>query len=90
MTKSEKIFLFVTVILISTIVYLFFQPILYAPSDYFFGCGGDGVKNYFTALYYLKFDSGMHFSAMNYPYGEQIVFTDNQPIFSLILKSIFV
>lgn len=47
---------------------------------------GDGIKNYFTPLYYIKNDHGWHFSGMNYPYGEQLPFTDNQPIISWMLN----
>ncbi|MFN8237924.1 MAG: hypothetical protein U0T77_07110 [Chitinophagales bacterium] len=89
MTKIQKIYFFVTFILISVIVFILFKPVLLAPSQFFFGTGGDSLKNYFTALYYLKNDSGLHFTGMNYPFGEQIVFTDNQPIFSTILKTCF-
>ncbi|MDP5172697.1 MAG: hypothetical protein NWR72_20810, partial [Bacteroidia bacterium] len=49
------------------------------------GAGLDGWKNYFTPLWYIQYDSGFHFSGMNYPYGEHVLFTDNQPLFSWIL-----
>ena len=48
MTKLQKIFLAVTILLIFAVLYFFFKPVLLAPSDYFFGTGGDGTKNYFT------------------------------------------
>lgn len=51
---------------------------------------GDGYKNYYTFAYYLKFDSGTHFSGMNYPYGEHVMFTDNQPAFVWLFKPIAV
>ncbi len=41
--------------------------------------GGDGLKNYFCYLYYIKYDQGTHFTGMNYPFGENILFTDNIP-----------
>jgi hypothetical protein len=41
--------------------------------------GGDGIKNYFTYLYFIKYDFGTHFTGLNYPFGENIVFTDNMP-----------
>jgi hypothetical protein len=46
-----------------------------------FSAAGDGMKNYFTFLYHVKHDSTYwKFEGMNYPFGENIVFTDNQPI----------
>ena len=48
--------------------------------------GGDGFKNYYTLAYYLRHDCGSHFSGMNYPYGENVPFTDNQPALAWILK----
>ena len=62
-----------------------FPDIFIAPSDFLFNDEGDGLKNYFTMAYYIANDSGWHFSGMNYPYGEFISFTDNQPILSWLL-----
>lgn len=41
--------------------------------------GGDGIKNYFCYLYFIHYDAGTHFTGMNYPFGENIIFTDNMP-----------
>lgn len=49
---------------------------------------GDGYKNYYTIAYYLKNDCGSHFSGMNYPYGENVIYTDNQPLLAWVLKPI--
>lgn len=46
----------------------------------------DGLKNYTNSMFYVKYDQGTHFSGMNYPYGEHLIFTDGQPLFSWILK----
>lgn len=51
-----------------------------------YGQWGDGYKNYYTLAYYLENDHGTHFSGMNYPYGEHVLFTDNQPGVAWILK----
>ncbi|MBL7705423.1 MAG: hypothetical protein JNM21_07715 [Taibaiella sp.] len=48
----------------------------------------DGMKNYFTTLYYNLYDSGSHFSGMNYPFGENILYTDNMPLFSYVTQHI--
>lgn len=51
-----------------------------------FSMWGDGYKNYYTLVYYLRYDDYAHFTGMNYPFGENIVFTDNQPAFAWLLK----
>ena len=51
--------------------------------------GVDGLKNYFNPMYYLKYDPwSWHFSGMNYPFGEHLVFTDGQPLFTFLLKGL--
>ena len=51
---------------------------------------GDGMKNYFTYLYHIKYDKNYwKFDGMNYPFGENVVFTDNQPILSNLVKAIY-
>ena len=47
--------------------------------------GGDGAKNNFTYLYQSMYGSGYWFTGMNYPYGEHIVYTDGQPLLSVML-----
>jgi hypothetical protein len=57
----------------------FFTPIIGRLNHIMLASGGDGIKNYFTYLYFIKYDSGTHFTGMNYPFGENMVFTDNMP-----------
>lgn len=68
------------------IIYSLFQKVFDCPACYLFEDGGDGLKNYFTLDYYVQHDSGWNFSGMNYPYGENIIYTDNQPILALTLQ----
>ena len=66
-----------------------YGPILLAPNSFFIGpADADSLKNYFTFNYYLKYDTGLWFTGMNYPHGELNIFTDNQPIFSFLLNLI--
>ena len=59
------------------------------PNAFMLDTGVDGLKNYFNPMYYLKYDSwSWHFSGMNYPYGEHLVFTDGQPLLSYTLKAL--
>ncbi len=63
-----------------------FTKIFECPSCYLFEDTGDGLKNYYTLAYYVQHDDGWTFSGMNYPYGENIIYTDNQPILALTLR----
>lgn len=47
--------------------------------------GGDAIKNTFTYVYHSVFGKGYWFEGMNYPYGEHIVYTDGQPVISVLL-----
>ena len=47
----------------------------------------DTYKNYMTSAWHIKHDAGyVHYSGMNYPYGEHVLFTDNQPVISAALR----
>jgi len=53
------------------------------PNDYILGESGDGFKNYMTTAWHVTRDSSYtHFGGMGYPYGEHVLFTDNQPLLS--------
>lgn len=69
-----------TLILTVVVLISFFNPILKDPNHIYFAPGGDGLKAYYGALYHVQYDqSALHTKAMNYPYGENIFFTDSQP-----------
>lgn len=67
------------------ILYFAFLKVIQNPEHYLFGDGGDGLKNYFTFVDYIRNGNGTHFKGMNYPYGEHVIFTDNQPIYAWFL-----
>lgn len=67
------------------LLFIWFQ-ILINPNSYFFAGGGDGIKNYYTPMYYLKYGKGTHFGGMHYPFGDNVVFSDNQPLLSWLIK----
>lgn len=69
----------------AAIIHNHFTNIFKCPSCYLYENTGDGLKNYYTLAYYVQHDHGWHFSGMNYPYGEHIIYTDNQPILALTL-----
>jgi len=63
-----------------------FQNLVLQPNTVMTTIGHDGMKNYFSTLYYNLYDSGTHFSGMNYPFGENILYTDNMPLFSYVMQ----
>lgn len=68
------------------IIYQFYAKVFACPECYLFLDSGDGLKNYYTLAYYVLHDTGWHFTGMNYPYGENIIYTDNQPLLAMILR----
>ncbi|MCY7327986.1 MAG: YfhO family protein, partial [Saprospiraceae bacterium] len=60
---------------------------LHDPNAFMFGESPDGFKNYMTTCWHVCHDSSyVHYGGMNYPYGEHVLFTDNQPIFSAAMQ----
>ena len=78
----------ILVVLGASFIYLAFGEFIRNPNAYMLDSGADGLKNYVNAMYYLRYDGGTHYTGMNFPYGEHIIFTDNQPIISLFLNVI--
>jgi len=76
-SKKESLF---ALIIIGIFICFAYQRVLKVPNDFLVN-GGDGMKNYFTYLNHVKNDTTfMTFEGMNYPFGENIIFTDNQPL----------
>ena len=84
--KSEYYGLGLNVLLTSIYVWYLFRTLWMAPAHTLLSAGGDGTKNYYTYLYHIMFGKGWHFDGMNYPWGEHISFTDNQPILAYPLS----
>ena len=84
----------ISLLIISTLFMMgFYGQILMQPNDYLFTQKGDGIKNYYTYAYHIQHDSSyIHFSGMNYPYGEHYLYTDCHPViansFQLVSKYI--
>ena len=79
---------FIAILLFSIVfITVFYGQVIIHPNNFLFSNVGDGLKNYFTYAYYIKHDSSsFNFSGMNYPYGENIFYTDCHPILSFLLK----
>ena len=86
MDNIKKGLLLTCVLSLFTIMF-FFGEILKNPNHTYFAEGGDGFKSYYGAIYHLKYDSTyFQFEGMNYPYGESVFFTDNQPLLTNTVK----
>lgn len=83
---SWKHWLLTTAVMLLTI-FANFRTIFISPDTTMLSAGGDGLKNYLTPLLHVKNSATYHhFDSMNYPYGEHVLFTDNQPLISNILR----
>lgn len=68
------------------LLFYFYREVLLAPNDFLFSPNGDGIKNYYSYLFHARYDNSFHhFSGMNYPYYEHIVYTDATPLLSWIV-----
>lgn len=74
-----------TLLLIGVLYY----PVVLHPNDYLFAPDGDGIKNYYTYMYHLSYESDFwDFGGMNYPFGEHITYTDAHPLLSWLLGAL--
>ncbi len=82
-------FLFLMLFSISFMIY-FYHDIIFHPNNFLFSDTGDAIKNYFTYAYHIAHPGSerFNFTGMNYPFGENIFFTDCHPALLLLLKSI--
>lgn len=68
------------------VLLMLYGPYVIHPNAFLFAGGGDGLKNYYSAAYYVKYDSGAVLTGMNYPYGEVVTFADGQLGLTFILR----
>ena len=59
------------------------------PNGYLFSSEGDGLKNYYTYAYHISHDTTLsEMEGMNFPYGENFLYTDGHPILSSALQKL--
>ena len=81
----------VTLLLSLFLLFAYYGNLFKDINNYYYGISADDLKNYYTVIYHIRYDQSYHhFEGMNYPYGEQVIFTDNQPMLSNFLKSLSV
>ena len=84
--RSKNLWLLAASIVAVLTTTFIWQSVVLDPANICLEIGGDGGKNYFTYLYHSVYGKGVWFEGMNYPYGEHIVYTDAQPLFSVPLS----
>ena len=83
---SKNKFVFITFLVAFAVLFFFYHEVLLSPNNYLFSPHGDGIKNYYTYIYHAQYDDAFHhFSGMNYPYYEHIVYTDAHPLLSWLI-----
>ncbi|MFH0760007.1 MAG: hypothetical protein V2A67_00715 [Bacteroidota bacterium] len=78
---------FLTVLICLLLTWLYLSPVIQSLNTTLFSAGGDGLKSYYGYLYHIQHDpSALEFQGMNYPWGESVFFTDNQPYLSITMR----
>ena len=73
----------------STIGLLFYWWSIIRDSHlYLFSTNEEGIRNYFVTLYYALYDKQQTFTGLNYPYPENISFSNAQPLFSIVFQKL--
>jgi len=81
--------LWLTLLLSTLLLFLYFGSVLRAPDHYMFNTDGDGMKNYFSFAWHAEHDTSITtFSGMNYPFGEHIDYPDAQPLQSNVWRAV--
>jgi hypothetical protein len=81
--------LVILTVLIVIFLSSFYGKALLNPNSELFGHEGDGMKNYYTYVYYINNNiSNKEFEGMNYPYMENVMYTDCHPFLAFVLKQI--
>ncbi len=86
---KKTIGLSVIIILSAGFIFYFYGKVILSPNKYLFTESGDAIKNYYTYAYHNVNDtSALNFEGLNYPYGENFLYTDCHPAFTLIIRTI--
>ncbi|MEM6264355.1 MAG: hypothetical protein AAGI38_17710 [Bacteroidota bacterium] len=67
-------------------LYLVFGPVLLQPNDYLLGAGGDGLKTYYSSIFFVKYVEGFTHHGLGYPFGNHSLYADLNPLLSIIFR----
>ena len=89
---QRNVWFIIAIVFAAGVTVLTLSHIVTEPWHILTDVGGDGAKNNFTYLYHSMYGAGSAhsywFEGMNYPYGEHIVFTDGQPLLSVLFAKL--
>ena len=69
------------------LIFLSIPELITSPNDFLLISEGDGLKSYYVFDYQLNHRiSFNHFSGLNYPYGENYLFTDGFPALQYVIQ----
>lgn len=88
---KNRRYLYLIIIAIHILISLVaFKDFRVDPANFSFSNAGDGMKNTFTLVSYVKEPVGKEgifkYNSMNYPFGEYVFYTDNTPLFAVCFK----
>jgi hypothetical protein len=79
------------VVLLLTFLFLniLLPDLIYHPGEILLAKSGDGLKSYYVINYHLNYDNSfLHFSGMNYPYGDNYLFSDGFPAITFFIQTL--
>ena len=89
MGKKKLFHWSIAIIIIGLATYFKFGEAIHTPNQSLFADHGDGLRAYYVAKYHVENDtSTFHTSTFNYPFGENIFYTDSQPIITSVVKAL--
>ncbi|MFN8255204.1 MAG: hypothetical protein U0W24_05910 [Bacteroidales bacterium] len=90
MRKLSKVQSFILLVSINLgFVLYFYSPVFLHPNQFLFSSGGDGISSYYNSIYHIDYDSTyLTFEGMNYPYGEHLSYSVNNPLLTSTIKGI--
>lgn len=89
MNRLTKILYFILMLVVAALVTTYvLQIVVTQPGKIILEMGGDSMKNYYSFIQHAMFGEGFKFSGMNYPYGENIIYADGQPLLSILLQKV--
>ncbi len=66
---------------------IYYSKAFLNPNNFLFSPNGDGISSYYNSYYHIEHDSTyLNFQGMNYPFGEHITYSVNNPLLTNSIK----
>lgn len=86
--KNTTRYIYLSFALALLILLIHGGKIVFNLNEFLFSQESISIRNYFTTMWYVKYDGQSVFTGMNYPYGSNIFFSDSQPLFAYLLHKL--